>query len=256
MKIPITAASITAAAFLLSTPAPAQWLNYPSPGIPRTAGGKPNLTAPAPRVNGKIDISGIWVADTPRYLVNLAGGGSEVSFQPWAEEQYKKNKATEGRGDPEARCMPHGVPKVDTLPYPFKIFTMAGQMVFLYEMFYQYRQIFTDGREIPKEILNPSWLGYSVGKWDGDDFVVDTAGFNEKFWMDTDGHPHTDALHVTERFKRTDFGHMKIQVTIDDPKAYTKPWTNTIPLHLLPDTELLEFVCEDNHSLTHMLDKE
>ncbi len=235
MKMLITAASIAAAAFLLSVRAPAQWLNYPSPGTPRTPDGKPNLTAPVPRVNGKVDLSRIWVADTPRYLVNLAGGGSEVSFQPWAEEQYKKNKATEGRGDPEARCMPHGVPKVDTLPYPFN---------------------FTDGREIPKEILNPSWLGYSVGKWDGDDFVVDTAGFNEKFWMDTDGHPHTDALHVTERFKRTDFGHMKIQVTIDDPKAYTKPWTNTIPTHLLPDTELLEFVCEDNHSLTHMLDKE
>ncbi len=247
---------LAAAASVLSTPALAQWLNYPSPGIPRTPDGKPNLAAPVPRVGGKIDISGIWVADTPRYLVNLAQGGSEVSFQPWAEEQYKKNKATEGRGDPEARCMPHGVPKVDTLPYPFKIFTMPGQLVILYEMFYQYRQIFTDGRQIPKEILNPSWLGYSVGKYDGDDFVIDTAGFNEKFWMDTDGHPHTDALHVTERFQRTDFGHMKILITIDDPKAYKKPWTNTIPLHLLPDTELLEFVCEDNRSLPHMLDKQ
>jgi hypothetical protein len=229
----------------------AQWLDRPTPGIPRTPDGKPDLKAPAPDK----DITGIWVADTPRFLVNLAAGGVEVPFQPWAAEQFKKNKATEGRGDPEARCMPHGVPKLNTLPYPFKIRNLGDETIILYEMFYQYRQVFTDGREFPKEFVNPSWLGYSIGRWDGGAFVVETTGFNEKFWLDTDGHPHTDALHVTERFHRTDFGHMTLRFTIDDPKAYTKPWSNTVPLHLVPDSELLEFVCEDNHSLTHMQEK-
>jgi hypothetical protein len=233
----------------------AQWLNYPTVGIPRNSSGRADLKAPAPHLpDGRIDVSGIWVAETPKFILDLTQGGTEVSFQPWAAEQYKKNLATEGRGDPEARCMPHGVPKLETLPYPFKIFTMPNEVVILYEMFYQYRQIFTDGRDFPKEFLDPSWLGYSIGKWDKEDFVVDTRGFNDKFWMDTNGHPHTEALHVTERFHRIDFGHMNIVVTIDDPKTYTKPWSNTLPVRLLPDTELLEFVCEDNRSLPHMLD--
>src|SRR5262245_35759159 len=240
----------------VSAPAFSQWLNHPSKGVPRTADGKPDLSAPAPRqADGKPDLSGIWVADTSKYLGNLAADSGPVPFQPWAEKLYNERKANLGKDDPEAQCMPQGVPKVNALPYPFKIFHMPGEVVILYEMFYLYRQVFTDGRELPKQFANPSWMGYSVGKWDGDDFVVETAGVNEKFWMDTNGHPHTEALHVIERFRRKDFGHMELEVTIDDSKAYTKPWKATIKQHLLPDTELLEFVCEQNLDPAHLVGK-
>ena len=138
---------------------------------------------------------------------------------------------------------------------PVQDFSFAGEVVILYEMFYLYRQVFTDGRELPRQFANPSWMGYSVGKWVGDDFVIETGGVNEKFWMDTNGHPHTEALRVTERFRRKDFGHMELEVTIDDPKAYTKPWKATIKQHLLPDTELLEFVCEQNLDPAHLVGK-
>jgi hypothetical protein len=241
---------------IMSAPAFSQWLNYPSAGVPRTPDGKPDLSAPMPRrADGKPDLSGIWVADTPKYLGNLAADSGPVPFQPWAEKLYNERKANLGKDDPEAQCMPQGVPKVNALPYPFKIFQMPNQVVILYEMFYLYRQVFTDGRELPKQFANPSWMGYSVGKWDGDDFVVETAGVNEKFWMDTNGHPHTESLRVTERFRRKDFGHMELEVTIDDPKAYTKPWKATIKQHLLPDTELLEFVCEQNLDPAHLVGK-
>ena len=241
---------------LISSPSFAQWLDFRTSGIPRTPDGKPNLTAPTPRMaDGKPDLTGIWVADTSKYLGNLAADSGPVPFQPWAEKVYEERRANLGKDDPEARCMPQGVPKVNTLPYPFKIFQLPGETVILYEMFYLYRQIFTDGRQLPTEFVNPSWMGYSVGKWDGDDFVVETAGMNEQFWMDTNGHPHTDQLRVTERFKRKDFGHMEVEVTIDDPKAYTKPWMATIKQHLLPDTELLEFVCEKNLDPAHLVGK-
>jgi hypothetical protein len=239
-----------------SLPAHAQWLDFPTKGIPRRSDGKPDLSAPAPRTaDGKPDLSGLWVADNSRHLGNLAADLKEVPFQPWAEQLYNERKANFGKDDPEARCMPQGVPKVNTLPYPFKIFNLPGEVVILYEMYYLHRQIFTDGRDFPKDFASPSWMGYSIGKWDGDEFVVQTAGINEKVWMDTNGHPHTDALRVTERFRRRDFGHMDVNVTIDDPKAYTKPWTATIKQHLLPDTELLEFVCEKNVDVEHLVGK-
>jgi hypothetical protein len=236
--------------------ASAQWLDFPSKGIPRRADGKPNLTAPAPRLaDGKPDLAGLWVADNSRQLGNLAADLKEVPFQPWAEKLYNERRANFGKDDPEARCMPQGVPKVNTLPYPYKIFQMPNETVILYEMYYLHRQIFTDGRELPKEYLSPSWMGYSVGHWEGDDFVVETSGINEKVFIDTNGHPHTDALKVTERFHRKDFGHMEVNVTIDDSKAYTKPWSLTIKQHLLADTELLEFVCEKNVDPEHLVGK-
>ncbi len=240
----------------LSLAAHAQWLDFPSKGIPRTADGKPNLSAPTPRTrDGKPSLDGIWVADDSRHLVNLATDMKETPFQPWAEKLFNERRANMGKDDPEARCMPQGVPKVNTLPYPFKIYTTPDAVVILYEIYYLHRQIFTDGRQFPKEFESPSWMGYSIGKWDGDDFVVETAGFNDQMWMDTFGHPHTDALHVTERFRRKDFGHMEVLVTVDDPKAYTKPWSATIKQHLLPDTELLEFVCEKNLDPQHLVGK-
>jgi hypothetical protein len=126
--------------------------------------------------------------------------------------------------------------------------------VILFEPFIDYRQIFTDGRKHPVD-PQPTWMGYSVGKWEGDTLVVDTTGFNDRTWLDDGGHPHSDALHVTERFRRIDFGHMELGITIDDPKMYTKPWSATVPYNLLPDTELIEYVCENEKDLPHMVGK-
>ncbi len=153
--------------------------------------------------------------------------------------------------------MPQGVPKATTLPYPVEIINAPTKVVMLYEMYSLRREIFTDGRELPKEFISPSWMGYSVGKWDGDDFVVTTAGINDQVWnIDLAGHPHSDALRVTERFHRVDFGHMDIQVTIDDPKTYTKTWVMPVMRYtFLPDTDLLEFVCEKNIDPQHMVGK-
>jgi hypothetical protein len=261
MRIFLSAAAL-AILSAMAAPAPAQWLNYPSKGIPRNPDGTANLTAPAPRLSdGKPDLSGIWLGDQwqPAGRRASAPGNArpEVpAMLPWAEKVYNERRANQGKDDPEARCMPQGVPKASTLPYPFELINAPGKLVMLYEMYSLRREIFTDGRELPKEYINPSWMGYSVGKWEGDEFVVDTSGFNDKVWnIDLAGHPHSDALHVYERFHRVDFGHMDIRVTIDDPKTYTKPWTMPMRYTLLPDTDLLEFVCEINADPVHMVGK-
>jgi hypothetical protein len=250
-------ASIATTAMLcvMAGPASAQWLKLPLPGTPRLPDGKPNLTAPAPRTpDGKPDLSGIWRADGGGYLGNLAGNGVDVPMQPWAVAVYKERLETLGRDKPQVRCLPHGVPDAMLVPgIPFKIIQTPGELVVLYEEFNQYRQVFTDGRALPVD-PNPAWFGYSVGKWDGDTFVVDTAGFNDQTWLDNGGHPHTDALHVTERFRRVNFGTMELDVTIDDPQAYTKPWTSvTVRFKLLPDTELIEHLCENEKDAAHLV---
>jgi hypothetical protein len=231
----------------LSTPAPAQWLNYPTAGMPRTKDGKPDLTAPAPKLpDGKPDLSGIWMVPGLKYLINIAADLKEVPFQPWAEAAYKERRATMGKDDPNNFCMPSGIPEKEAVTSPWKIVQTPGLVIILYESRTIFRQIFTDGRPLPKD-PNPTWQGYSVGHWDGDTLVVETAGSNGKAWLDTNGHPVTDALRVTERYHRKDFGHMDLQITIDDPKAYTKPWTVTENPVLQPDTELLEYICEENN---------
>ena len=226
----------------------AQWLDHPTAGIPRTPDGKPNLSAPAPRTpDGKPQLAGLWRPSpglTGDIARNLKPG--DVPFQPWAEELYKKRRATNSKDDPTANCIVGGVPRSDLVGYPFKILQVPAMVVILYEAVHSYRQIFTDGREMPVD-PNPTWFGYSVGHWDADVFVVETRGFNNKGWLDNAGKPATDKLHVTERFVRKDFGHMDIQITIDDPGAYTKPWTVTQPLAFQPDTELLEYICNENN---------
>jgi hypothetical protein len=239
------------------TLASAQWLNIKTPGIPRLPDGKPNLSAPAPkRPDGKTDIAGLW-EPTTRQFINITSElkSSDLPFQPWAAALFKQRRDTESKEDPTGNCIPGGVPRADAVPYPYKIVNSDKMVVILYEAIHMYRQIFTDGRELPKD-PNPTWMGYSVGRWEGDDFVAETAGFNDQGWLDNDGRPATDAERVTERFRRKDFGHMDIVITIDDPKAYTKPWTVTFPLKLLPDTELLEYVCnENNKDLQHLVGK-
>jgi hypothetical protein len=237
-----------AAAFLMALSAPAQWLKLTTPDVPRTADGKPNLTAPAPKLpDGKPDLSGIWNPN-PKYLRDLASDlkPGDVQMQPWAEAIFNERKT--GRHadeEPDGHCLPQGVPKIDAAPVPWKILQLPRETVILYEAFGQYRQIFMDGRELPKD-PNPTWLGYSVGRWEGDALVVETAGFNGKAWLDMAGHPATESLHVTEKYRRKDFGHLEIEITIDDPGAYRKPWTVTENPSLMLDTELLEFVCNEN----------
>ena len=229
-------------------PVSAQWLKLATPGVPRTPDGKPNLTAPAPKMrDGKPDLSGIWEPN-PKYLRDLAADlkPGDVQMQPWAQKVFEERKAgLHSKEEPDANCLPQGVPKIDAAPVPWKIVQLPGEVVILYEAFTQYRQIFMDGRPLPKD-PNPTWLGYSVGHWDGDTLVVESAGFNGKAWIDQAGHPATEALKVTERYRRKDFGHLEIEITVDDPGAYNKPWTAKEDPHILLDSELLEFVCNEN----------
>jgi hypothetical protein len=235
--------------------ASAQWLSLPLPGTPRTADGQPDLNAPAPRLaDGTPDHSGIWVLDRSHHdsNANLLVDGSEAPMLPWAVEVYERRVATHGYDRPMTVCLPHGVPDGVTSPYGFKILQTPNVMVHLYEEFTKFRQIHTDGRELPVD-PNPQYYGYSIGEWDDDTFVVTTAGFKEGSWLDNDGHPHTDALRVTERFRRLNFGTMEVLVTIEDPTAYSRPWTaETMVLTLRPDTELLEHLCENDRDLERL----
>jgi len=236
-------------------PLSAQWMNYPNQRIPRTPDGKPNLSAPVPkRADGKPDLSGIWKGN-PKYMINITSDlkPDDVSFQPWAAAEYKRRRDTESKDDPSSRCLPLSIPLRNTITSPFKILDTPDEVVMLYEG-QRPRQIFLDGRPLPED-PDPSWDGYSVGKWEGDDLVVHSNGFNGKEWLDIWGHPTSDALHIIERYHRKDFGSMSLQITIDDPKTYTKPWTVMEQLHLLPDTELLEAVCENNQDPAHMIGK-
>jgi hypothetical protein len=241
---------------LIAAPASAQWRNLPTKGIPKTADGKPNLAAPAPRTSeGHPDLSGIWEPEANKYVRDLAADlkPGDVPYLPWAKTLFE-DRATgaHSREDPDANCLPQGVPKIDAAPAPWKVVQNPGFIVIVYEAFNLWRQVFMDGRQLEANV-NPSWMGYSTGKWDGDALVVDSRGFNGKLWLDQLGRPSTEALHVTERFHRKDFGHMELHITIDDPKAYSKPWTVTEQVHLLPDTELLEFICnENNRDLSHL----
>jgi hypothetical protein len=246
--------SLAVLAFVCA-PLQAQWVKVPQANIPRTPDGKPNLSAPAPRLpTGKPDLSGIWEPDN-KYVRDLAADlkPEDVPFQPWAKALFDQRKdGAHSYEDNAAHCLPPGTPRINAAPFPWKLVQTPTFIVIVYENFNLWRQIFLDGRELAED-ATPTWFGYSTGKWDGDTLVVDTKGFNGKAWLDQGGKPATEALHVIERFRRKDFGHMDIQITIDDPKAYTKPWTVTEPVKLLTDTELMEFVCnENNRDLEHL----
>jgi hypothetical protein len=237
----------------------AQWINYPWPEAPRSKDGKVNLSARMPRAaDGKPDLSGVWETD-PEHFYDLSTGlkTGEVSMLPRAQALQQEREARLHQDDPLSDCMPPGVPRIDMTtpdaPHPFKIVQTPKLVVLLYETSANstFRQVFLDGRPFPKD-PQPTWLGYSVGRWEGETLVVETLGFNGFSWVDTrKGHPQTDAAHVTERFTRRDFGHMEIGVTIDDPKAYTKPWSAKVPVHLLADSELIETFCENEKDRAH-----
>ncbi len=238
---------------LICSPAFAQWRNVPPAPIPRMPDGKANLAAPAPRLpDGKPDLSGIWNAPAG-YIRNLAKDlKDDVPFQPWAKAVYdERASGVHWKEDPDANCLPQGVPKVLFAPAPWRIVQTPGVIFFVHEAFNLWWQVFLDGREyVPHADNAPTWHGYSTGKWDGDTLVVDSRGFNGKVWLDQLGKPSTEALAVTMRFRRKDFGHMDIQITIDDPKAYTKPWNVAVEAQLLPNTELMEFICLENEKDT------
>ena len=241
---------------VLAAPAAAQWISVPQATTPRTPDGKPDLTAPVPRISdGTPDLSGIW--RRPRGAMPTSGGtdglaaGIEVLFQPWAEAVYKARGENGGVGMPSERCLPHGITKAFSVPEPFKIVQTPGLVLVLHEEFNHHRQIFTDGRRMP-ERRRPASFGYSRGTWEGETLVVDTTGFVNDAWLDFRGHPATDALHLIERYRRRDFGHLDIQFTIDDPKAYRAPWNVTMTFDLLPDTELIEHICENERDAARL----
>jgi hypothetical protein len=235
---------------LAITPASAQWENAPEPKGPRTADGELDLEALPPRhANGRIDLQGIWMPDDNRWIRDLAVdlGDDKVPYQQWARKLFDERKdGLHSREDPDAHCMAQGVPKIDLVSYPWKLIETPESIVIIYETFTYWRQIFTDGRKVDAN-AKPAWMGYSTGQWEGDTFVVETTGFNGKMWLDQVGRPTTDQLHVTPRYTRTHFGRMSIEVTIDDPGAYTEPWSATGVVHLRPGWEPFEFICAENN---------
>jgi len=267
--------------WVMSAPLAAQWLNYPTPGIPRLPDGKPNLAASTPRTpDGKPDLSGIWALPCPvgtsvntgfegrattycetevAVLPEFANIGHSLKdglpYQPWAAEVVKKTRAASRPNDPFSRCFPPGIVRLDVMPLFRKMIQVPGLLVILNEHNASYRQIFTDARPLPVD-PNPSWNGYSSGKWEGDTLVVQTAGFRDGLWLDTGGSPLTDAAKITERFRRVNYGTLEIELTVDDPKAYTKPWTIKVTQIIAPDTELLDFICLENEKdVRHLPDK-
>jgi hypothetical protein len=236
--------------------ADAQWLDYPTPDIPRLPNGKADLSAPVRRMaDGKPDLSGLWVAEcnfscppSRRPSFDLAQGlaPAEVEMTPWASAVQRQRVSRELVDDPLSLCLPPGVPRIMFSASGFKLVQTPFLTVLLNEtqVMLTFRQVFTDGRPLPVD-PQPTWLGYSVGRWEEDTFVIETSGFRDGGWLDlTQARPHSEALRVVERMRRTDFGHMEYTVTIDDPEAYLRPWTVKQRLVLRPDTDLIEAFCE------------
>jgi hypothetical protein len=246
-----------AAALLLATiPAAAQGLGGPGGGDTEPASVKAKVpTGRAPRLaDGKPDFSGIWSTDT-HFIYDLSEAlpkGEELPLQPWALKTAKERMSTD---DPEANCLPTGVPRL--APYPWNIVQTRNYVYFLFEgNIHSYRQIFTDGRKHSAD-PNPTWYGESIGKYEGDTFVVDSVGFNDKFWFDFAGHPHTEKLHTIERYHRPDLGHLEWETTIDDLGAYTKPFTLHGHATLQTGTDLIEYICQENNKdLEHITGKD
>jgi hypothetical protein len=234
----------------------AQWPDHPTPGIPRTPGGQPDLSAPAPRsADGKPDLSGVWRVTNGNALFHITGDLKPEEIRPWAAALYKQREDDFRRDTDGINCLPPG-PKagIGVGATPMKIVQTPGLVAVLYEYHTIFRQIFTDGRGLPED-PNPTWMGYSVGHWEADTLVVTTAGYNDRTSLDLAGHPHTEALRLTERYHRRDAGHIDLQVTLDDPKAYTRSWTLPIELDLVPDEDLIEYVCENERDSQHLVGK-
>jgi hypothetical protein len=240
----------------------AQWPNSPTPGAPRTADGKVVMTGPVPRLDGKPDLSGVWQVEgearapgalfgigesiNSRYFRNVLADfpADQQPLTPMGIELLRKNTAA-GAFNPLLNCFPDGVPHGDLLPEPFKIINSRGVIVMLYEVETTFRQIYMDGRKLPVD-PSPRYQGYSVGRWDGDTLVIESSGFNDTGWIDARGTPHTEAMQVTERFHRRDYGHIDLTVTLRDPAVFTRDITFSVVLDLMPDTDVFEHYCLEN----------
>jgi hypothetical protein len=221
-------------------------LKLPTPGIPRLPDGKPNLEAPAPRTaDGKPDFSGMWRVDAgDRLYSNIAVDLKPGDVAPWADAIYQKRKLEFGKDSMETLCLPMGPQYLTTRFRRSRIVQTPTLILVLYDDLV-HREIFMDGRSLESD-PNPTWLGYSVGRWEGDTLVVESNGYTDRSWLDFEGHPHTEELRITERYTRRAFGHIELKVEMTDPKAYPNGIRFTMPLTFQPDTELLELVCE-NH---------
>jgi hypothetical protein len=258
----------------------AQWPRYPVPDAPRRADGTIDVTAPAPKfLDGRIDLSGVW--ENPGWREGAAASGTitgvggapqtrsaegrrdqvpniaaffdigtlvpgGLPFQPWARELKNKRTAENAKDNPDAHCLPLGNMQLHLHPEPRKIIQSKHEIVMLYEGNAGVRQIFTDGRPLPANYPQPWWFGYSTGRWEGETLVVETASFRDGGWLDVNGSPLTDAARMTERFRRVNYGTLELELTVDDPRAYTRPWTVRLTQRLMPDDELIEFICQEN----------
>ncbi len=279
-----TEAALLALAFACASSLSAQWPDYKAANAPRTPDGKIDMKGPTPRTaDGHPDLSGVWqymrppnspppprpappapgqqpdiipLAIRTSQFWNLGASFKDgLPFQPWAAELHRQRVASNSIDNPDAHCLPIGVMQLHTHGQPRKMVQTPGVTVIMYEANSGLRQIFTDGRPLPKD-AEPWWYGYSVGKWEGDTLHVESIGFKDMGWLDVEGSPLTETGKIIENFRRPDFGHLQIEVTIDDPKAYTKPWTMTVYQRILPDTELIEFVCGENErSDAHLVGK-
>ena len=241
-------------ASLAEVPARAQW-SYRAPDVPRTSTGAVDLKAPALRTPaGTVDLSGIWQTDI-KFNANLAADlkPEDVPMLPAARALLEERQANLGKDDPEGFCLPPGFPRVNGVPFPTKIVQTPTLIVMLYETRTTFRQIFLDNHAIVRD-PQPTWMGYSTGRWEGDTLVVQTVGFNDKTWLDDAGHPHSEAMRVTERITRPSFGQLIVDITIDDPKMYSRPWTVRQQVRLQADDELIEYVCnENNRDVEHLV---
>jgi hypothetical protein len=242
-----------------SVPLAAQWVNRATPGIPRTPDGKPDLAAAVPRTpDGKPDLSGLWNKVSPRYSRNVAADLKPEEIQPWARALVEQRREDLGKEYMNVKCVPLGpgyATSADSTGAEMMKIVQTPALILILNPDLTYRQIFLDGRAL-ESAPNPSWMGYSVGHWDGDTLVVESAGFNDRTWLDHDGHPHTEGLRMTERYRRRDFGNLDLEVTFSDPAVYVKPWTVTVRAELAADTEILEWVCNESpHGVEHWVGK-
>jgi hypothetical protein len=279
----VTAVGVLAICVALAPSLGAQWPSYPTPDVPRKDG-KPVLDGPAPRTpEGKPDLSGIWqlggfgggggrgrgagaaaapATPDPNAIPNsqffeVAGRGAALPLQPWAAELKKKRMADNSKDNPDVWCLPIGLMQYHNHPQPRQIVQTKNLTLITYESNYGIRYIYTDGRPAPNNDPQPWWFGYSRGWWEGDELVVETTNFlgdERAGWLDVNGSPYTDALKMTERFRRPTFGTMQIDITIDDKKAYTKPFTVRVNHRLLVDAEMIEFICNENERSTHHIE--
>jgi hypothetical protein len=260
MKKALTVAALAASVLALPASVSAQWPLYPYPNAPRTADGKLNLEAGAPRTaDGKPDLSGVWMSRAlgpnepgrpPRANFAHTGIGfkDDLPFQPWAKDLQKKRSAEFSKDNPDGLCQPESTLQLHLDPQPFRIVQTPLAIYIIYETNYGIRTIYTDGRPLPAQgVPQPYWYGYSVGRWEGDTLLVQTNNYRDGGWLDARGSPVTDALKVTERIRRVNYGQIDIELTVDDAKAYTQPFTVRVDERLLPDgSDLIEFICHEN----------